>query len=69
MGRVDFTVDQIVRSAALFRSGGTEYPFDLVVDLGKQRISLDNERLDVLVEYGDNIHGEASFNAFALPVP
>lgn len=69
MGRVDFTVDQIVRSAALFRSGGTEYPFDLVVDLGKQRISLDNERLDILVEYGDIIHGEASFNAFALPVP
>ena len=68
-GRVDFTVDQLVRSDAIFRSGRTEYPFDLVVDLENQMITLDNEHLDIFVGYGDTIHGEASFASFALPVP
>lgn len=68
-GRVDFTVDGLVRSAATFRSGRTEYPFDLTVDLINQRITLNNEALDIQVDYGDTIHGIASFRSFALPTP
>ncbi len=68
-GRVDFNVDGLVRSDAVLRSGGTEYPFDLTVDLVNQMITLDNEDLDISVEYGEVITGSAAFRSFELPVP
>ena len=67
-GNVNWSDVKVIESLATLKSGDYFYPFDIKIDLNENRVSLENERAEALVDFGENIVGSLSFEHFELPV-
>ena len=67
-GRVNWSDENRIESSATLKSGECFYPFGITIDFLENRISLENERANAVVLFGDDVEGTLSFDRFELPV-
>lgn len=66
-GSVNWARDGVIYSAGELRSGSTDYPFDLTIDINNARADLISSGVVASVDFSDIIDITLSFADFALP--
>ncbi len=67
-GNVNWSDEYVIESSATLKSGDYYYPFDIRIDFQDNLITVDNDKANATVSFGEEIDGLLSFNHFELPI-